>query len=69
MIERNLKRLLGLPRCFYRPRSRIAVTPVLFIASAFQSLPDDFAALLVFSLTGLDVSLWLVSKGWLVVLG
>jgi hypothetical protein len=69
MIERNLKRLLGLPRCFYRPRSRIAVTPILLIASAFSSLPDDFAAILVLSLTGLDISLWLVSKGWLVVLG
>jgi hypothetical protein len=68
MIELNLKRLPGLPRCFCRPRSRIAVARILVIASAFQSLPDDFAAVLVFSLTGLDVSLWLVSKGWLAVL-
>jgi len=68
MIEQNLKRLLGLHRCFYRPRRRIAIAPILLIASAFQSLPDDFAAVLVFSLTGLDVSLWLVSKGWLAVL-
>ena len=68
MIEQNLKRLLGLRRCFYRPRPRIVIAPILLIASAFQSLPDDFAALLVFSLTGLDVSLWLVSNGWLAVL-
>ena len=68
MIELNLKRLLGLPRCFYRARSRVAVAPILLIASAFQSLPDDFATVLVFSLTGLDVSLWLLNKGWFAVL-
>jgi hypothetical protein len=64
MIERNLNRLLGLPRCFYRARSRIADAPILLIASVFQSLPDDFATVLVVSLTGLDISLWLLSKGW-----
>ena len=68
MIERNLKRLLGLPRCLYRPRSRIAVAPILLIASAFQSLPDDFAMVLVLSLTVLDISLWLLNKGWFMVL-
>ena len=67
-MMQDLKRLLGLPRCFYRPRSRVAVAPILLIASAFQSLPDDFATVLVFSLTGLDISLWLVSNGWLAVL-
>jgi hypothetical protein len=68
MIERNLKRLLDLPRCFYRARSRVAVAPILLIASAFQNLPDDFATVLVFSLTGLDISLWLLNKGWFAVL-
>jgi hypothetical protein len=63
-MMQDLKRLRGLPRCFYRVRSRIAIAPILLIASAFESLADDFAAVLVFSLTGLDVSLWLVSKGW-----
>jgi hypothetical protein len=62
MIGQNIKRLV---KCVHRPRSRIAVARFLLIASAFQSLPDDFAAIMVFSLTGLDVSLWLVSKGWL----
>jgi hypothetical protein len=30
--------------------------------------PFDLATVVVLSLTGLDVSLWLVSKGWLAVL-
>jgi hypothetical protein len=67
-MMQDLKRLLGLLRCFYRPRSRIAVAPILLIASAFHSLPDDFATVLVFSLTGLDISLWLLNKGWFAVL-
>ena len=68
MIERHLKRLLGLRRCFYRARSRIAVAPILLIAGAFPNLPDDLATVLVLSLTGLDISLWLLSKGWFAVL-
>jgi len=68
VIAQNLKRLLGLSRCFYRPRRRTAVAPIPLIASVFSSLPDDLAAVVMLSLTGLDISLWLVSRGWLAAL-
>ena len=47
--------------------SRIATGLICFIATPFQSLPEDFATVLVLSTTGLDISLWLLSKGWLVI--
>jgi len=63
MFYRDRRRLL------FRPGSRklIAIRLICLIAKPFQSLPEDFATILLLSMAGLDISLWLLSKGWLAV--
>ena len=48
-------------------RSRTAIALIFLLAKPFQRLPEDFATVLLLSMAGLDISLWLLSKGWLAV--
>ena len=49
-------------------KSRIAIGLICLIAEPFQSLHEDFATVLMLSMGGLDMSLWLLRKGLLAAL-
>ena len=61
MFDRDRRHLFPWPG----RRSRTAIALICLIAKPFQSLPEDFATVLLLSMAGLDTSLWLLSKGWL----
>jgi hypothetical protein len=49
-------------------RSRLAIGLICLIAAPIQTLTEDFATVLMVSMAGLDMSLWLLSKGLLAAL-